>query len=677
MKRKRALKNGKWRELDPLLPKFVPSPPPLDAHESDDYVVNVVPFQRTFSSDDMPNCALSDARKKFTDRYGSTTRRLRTRSGMIDESPSLSSCLKKEIGGDLITSDMLFNHVAKSYYSELDYPSYERSHLNAQIILLVDVLMAIGFFFGLYQFVEQLGFRKINHNSYPLAVDEAFAVCCVLCIMWALYLSIRILRTRTKSKNLWFYTAIYLIFSTMYLTQSICRIYDYTRNSGYEITVQIIDWCCCFGLTWSVCRMYEMKPFILHTLYILGCIGIFFWNLYALLSAAHSTRLSIVSNSQIFTESKISLWLGLAFLFVYNKVNFWGITFTRNTIAYYFSGYRVFYMLPLFIIDPSSGGSSFFLVILPLYVLSILLYLIRPLRASARYTLVHTLKKDIAEFSFDSTFECCRLAQYVYTMAATNRTKGCCDNDIHFHCMVIDSTIHIVFRGTDGKKNKNTNLNWHLTEITEEAFPGCESFKQYTRIHRGFHEAYIAVRKYVHQEISKIKEAYPDLYKRSNFVICGHSMGGALAILCALDLSLQYKDDITVYSFGSPRVGNIKFKLIVDERVSRIYRIVHDNDACTSIPTRAQGFRHVGTEVWINSHGEIKFDPSYLQLSILPFRLSLHHHSVASYIQALKLVVTRILENPHARDQSMAELLEEDRVFMLLESRIQSLWKLQ
>jgi triacylglycerol lipase len=44
-------------------------------------------------------------------------------------------------------------------------------------------------------------------------------------------------------------------------------------------------------------------------------------------------------------------------------------------------------------------------------------------------------------------------------------------------------------------------------------------------------------------------------------VVCGHSLGGALATLCASDLAgyLGAKCAVSSYTFGSPRVGNAVF----------------------------------------------------------------------------------------------------------------------
>jgi hypothetical protein len=72
-----------------------------------------------------------------------------------------------------------------------------------------------------------------------------------------------------------------------------------------------------------------------------------------------------------------------------------------------------------------------------------------------------------------------------------------------------------------------------------------------------------------------------------SFVIytTGHSLGGALSMLAAYDLTMQFKK-ITVenYTYGSPRVGNHGFADLYDAVVPRSYRIVNDRDIITGFP---------------------------------------------------------------------------------------------
>ena len=57
--------------------------------------------------------------------------------------------------------------------------------------------------------------------------------------------------------------------------------------------------------------------------------------------------------------------------------------------------------------------------------------------------------------------------------------------------------------------------------------------------------------------VRALKEEHPD----APLYVAGHSMGAAMAHICALDLKFTLGfDDVNVYTYGSPRVGNTIFK---------------------------------------------------------------------------------------------------------------------
>ena len=82
--------------------------------------------------------------------------------------------------------------------------------------------------------------------------------------------------------------------------------------------------------------------------------------------------------------------------------------------------------------------------------------------------------------------------------------------------------------------------------------------------------------------------------------ICGHSLGGAMATLCAS--RLEEKDPI-LYTYGSPKVGGKEFVagLEVDH-----WRFVNNNDAVPKVPLWLMGYRHHGHLQYINYGGMIK-----------------------------------------------------------------------
>lgn len=84
----------------------------------------------------------------------------------------------------------------------------------------------------------------------------------------------------------------------------------------------------------------------------------------------------------------------------------------------------------------------------------------------------------------------------------------------------------------------------------------------------------------------------------------GHSLGGAMATICAGRCKLSHIKSVPqeVQTFGSPRVGNKRYVNHVD---ITYYRWVHNNDIVTQVPPRWFGYRHTGTEVYIDRKGHI------------------------------------------------------------------------
>ena len=97
-----------------------------------------------------------------------------------------------------------------------------------------------------------------------------------------------------------------------------------------------------------------------------------------------------------------------------------------------------------------------------------------------------------------------------------------------------------------------------------------------------------------------------------NLLVTGHSLGGALAVLCARRAlhELRIKAD-AVYTFGQPRTGNAlfaeDFNGVLGERT---YRLGHGQDIVPTVPPTRPGFAHVGRFLPCERHG--RFDASRL-----------------------------------------------------------------
>lgn len=174
--------------------------------------------------------------------------------------------------------------------------------------------------------------------------------------------------------------------------------------------------------------------------------------------------------------------------------------------------------------------------------------------------------------------------------------------DMEQHRLVIS------FRGTEQVKWKDlhTDLNILPVGFNPERLGG--DFKEEAMVHGGFLSAYDSVQ---HKLMSLVRTSAGFCDDESNktcpwhIYVTGHSLGGALATLFALELtaSNMYRDGhirVTMYNFGSPRVGNKKFADQYNERVKDSWRVVNHRDIIPTIP-RLMGYCHVAQPIYLTT----------------------------------------------------------------------------
>ena len=93
--------------------------------------------------------------------------------------------------------------------------------------------------------------------------------------------------------------------------------------------------------------------------------------------------------------------------------------------------------------------------------------------------------------------------------------------------------------------------------------------------------------------------AYLEAYPKQDLYICGHSLGAAMATICASRLP-QAKH---LFTYGSPRAGTGKF---VKSIIVPHTRVVNNNDIVTGVPFWFMGYRHHGPSTYINFYGNVR-----------------------------------------------------------------------
>ena len=141
----------------------------------------------------------------------------------------------------------------------------------------------------------------------------------------------------------------------------------------------------------------------------------------------------------------------------------------------------------------------------------------------------------------------------------------------------------IVFRGTDDLEDWLANL-----KVIAQDVPGGQ-------IHGGFYEAYQSLRRNIHQALS---EADPKF-----LWISGHSLGGALAVACAHDLTEANVPVDGVVTFGQPMVAKADLANHLSSRLSKYQRFINFADIVPRIPPL---FTHTGSLVWFTKDGIVR-----------------------------------------------------------------------
>jgi predicted lipase len=126
--------------------------------------------------------------------------------------------------------------------------------------------------------------------------------------------------------------------------------------------------------------------------------------------------------------------------------------------------------------------------------------------------------------------------------------------------------------------------------LKKEIYSGCKDCE----VHLGFQQGYESFKEPLFTEVSELVKKYPN----ANLVITGHSFGGAMATLAAVDFENSGKK-VSLITFGSPRVGNEVFSKYANQKIQGSnYRVSYIDDPVTGVPPASLGFLHTGQEIY-------------------------------------------------------------------------------
>lgn len=145
----------------------------------------------------------------------------------------------------------------------------------------------------------------------------------------------------------------------------------------------------------------------------------------------------------------------------------------------------------------------------------------------------------------------------------------------------------IACRGTE--PNEWNDIKADINALTDV-------FETFGRVHRGFKR--------------ETDDLWPMLLEKlldndKTLWFAGHSLGGAMAAICAGRCYLENmpQNPQALYTYGSPRVGNKRYINSIDINYTRW---VNNNDIVTRVPPTWMGYRHSGQEIYLNAYGNVR-----------------------------------------------------------------------
>ena len=196
----------------------------------------------------------------------------------------------------------------------------------------------------------------------------------------------------------------------------------------------------------------------------------------------------------------------------------------------------------------------------------------------------------------DTVIRAAEASKLVYTRATTDafsEVEFVSDKTTGARCgvYVANGDIYVTFAGSD------SNVDWVRTNFDVASGPyssSCGDSKSAV-VHVGFLNAWKSIEELVWEKVSNVMLRQGG---SGRVIVCGHSLGGAVATLAGMDIFCKvenkYKSSFSVITFAAPKVGNLAFKNMYDARIPTSIRVVTIYDPVPKI--NIEDFVHVKGE---------------------------------------------------------------------------------
>lgn len=136
----------------------------------------------------------------------------------------------------------------------------------------------------------------------------------------------------------------------------------------------------------------------------------------------------------------------------------------------------------------------------------------------------------------------------------------------------------ILWPGTRASPEDGFSLNDLKTNLNFRMMRSAIFNDKSIELHNGFERRYLISRNILKKKIEKY---FPNQRK---IVSIGHSLGGALAGICAADLSVSLNLECSTVTLAAPKIGNQSFLDLFTNRTENSTRILINDDPVTALP---------------------------------------------------------------------------------------------